>query len=287
MKTKAITKLIEEYDEYLSSLRHISCLGMNDKKIQESGSNADVKSVERYLTPKINDAHQQLINQFINNMIGKEIDFNDVRDIKNFICYPDFCVKSYIENPANLYKNRISIEKSVFIAPTYELNLKIDANSKVISPVASIVRIKRLELGPTINIFSLVEDEVDNYLLEEGIRNIIQRFKKEFGSEPNKNDLILLRNIAIKYILERIRNKEENSITCLYDNTAYLSYDFQASKKNICSRYNIYFSDKYISVSSVGTPWIFRGLEYFDNRIVVNKDGDDTIVPLICQRIKK
>lgn len=286
MEAKIFTKLIREYDDYLNSLRHVCSLRINNNYFKKMGINVGYKSVEAYLSPKINEAHQQTIDHFINGMLGNEIGFNDVREVREFIYYPDFYVKSHIDNPANLFKNCTSIEQTVLIAPVYELNLKIDDASKTIPRTAQILRIKRLELGPTTNVFSVIEEKIDNYMLEGGMRNMILRFRERFGSEPTKNDLILLRNITIKYLIEKVLVNRENGIECLYEEDAYLSYDYLASKFNICNRYNVSFKDKYTSLSTFDSPWIFRGLEYFDNRLMVTKNGNNNILPLTYQRTK-
>lgn len=283
MGDKIINELLTLYDEYLDTLRHISEFDLDIELVNRINGFTSSHDIEAFINGSIDDAHKELIDGFINKMFGI-IDLKDVRDLRTYIYYPDFNVKTYINNPANIYIKNITLEKAIIISPTYELNL-ISNNSAPRGRLL-VLRVKRLDLSPKICVFSCTSDTVDKFTFRCLENDLINKFKESFGSVPNKDDLVLLRSLSIKFILEKIKTDHENGMDVLFQGDSFISYDYGDTKKKICEEYNVAFEDIYRSLSSVNTPWTFRGLMNFDNRALL-PNQDNSVIPLSYMRTLK
>ena len=203
MGDKAINELLVMYDEYLDTLRHISGFKLNVDMANYVDSFSNVNETDKFLNEGVEGAHLAIIENFINNMIGT-INLSDVRDLRTFIYYPDFKVKTFINNPATLYSKNYIIEKAVIISPAYELNLVVNDTNKI-KGRTFVLRIKRLALSPKIDIFSCINDSVDEFTFNCLMNDLTRRFKARYGICPNNDDLVLLKNISIRYIFEKIK----------------------------------------------------------------------------------
>lgn len=278
MEDKIINEILNLYDEYLDTLRHISGFNLDVDKINRINGFSSVQETDKYLGRGISDAHSELIDEFIRNMLGT-IDFNEVSNLRTYIYYPDFKIKTYINNPANVYTKNFSLEKAVIISPVYELNL-VRGSYRTRTEV---LRMKRLSVSPKVDVLSCKKESIDSYAFKCLERDLINRFKKKFGSTPNSDDLILLRNIAIKYILENLKGRQDIGNEVLYQEDAIVSYDYDKTKKSISDEYSINYNDTYKSKSNVTTPWIYRGLVNFDNREIFSHQ-DNSVIPLSYMR---
>lgn len=281
MGDKIINEILDLYDEYLNTLRHISGFNLDVEKVNKINGFASIQETDKYLNMGISDVHLELMNEFIRKMLGT-IKLSEVSDLKTYIYYPDFKVKTYINNPANMYAKSSSLEKTIIICPLYELNLVMRSYRSR----SEVLRIKRLALSPRIDVLSRSIDSVDNFAFKCLERDLVNRYKKRFGALPNKDDLVLLRSIAIKYIFENLKDKKDNGIDSLYQSDVYVSYDYAKTKKSISDEFNVTYNDSYKSASGINTPWIYRELLEFDNREIISRQ-DNSVVPLTYMRTRK
>lgn len=283
MEDRIINEVLNLYDEYMDTLRHISGFNLDVEKVNRINGFSSIQDTDKYLNRGINNAHLELIDEFIRNMLGL-INLSEVSNLRTYIYYPDFKVKTHINNPANIYTKSSSIEKAIIISPVYELNLV--SGSYTIGSRLSILRIKRLALSPKIDVFSCISDTIDSFIFKCLEKELINRYKRKYGAVPSADDLVLLRNIAIKYINENLKSDHENDISSLYQEGSFVSYDYRETKKKICDEYEVTFNDTYKSKSNINTPWIYRELVHFDNREIISSQ-DGSVVPLSYMRTRK
>ncbi len=283
MGDKVINELLVMYDEYLDTLRHISGFKIDTDLANYVNSFSSMNETDKFLNEGVEGSHLAIIEQFINNMIGT-INLSDVRDLRTFIYYPDFKVKTYINNPATLYRNNSAIEKATIISPAYELNLVVNDINKI-EGRTFVLRIKRLALSPKVDVFSCINDSVDELTFNCLVKDLTRRFKTRYGVDPNYDDLVLLKSISIRYIFEKIKRKGKNGLDVFTRDDAFVSYDYNATKKNICDMYGVSYKDNYKSKSNINNPWIYRDLVNFDNREVVERDK--SVIPLTYMRTRK
>lgn len=281
MEEKKIKKIVKEYDLYLNTLKHVSCLNLNNDQIRSSANNIESNSIESYLQLGINEAHERVINRILKNMLDRGLVLDDLKDIHHFVVYPDFKVLTHIDNPANLFKNTSSLEKTVLIVPCYELNLELH-DSQDTSSYTPVLCIKRLVLGPSASVISQTYDKVNSSRLEQGTNRLALEFRKKIKSQPTKDDLLRLKSLVIKYLRESVKGSPE-SIDFFKGDMIYCSYDYIKTKMNICRRYKVNYKDQYASRSEDKTPWLFDGLSYYDNRKMEGK-VEKKLVPLAFQR---
>lgn len=268
---ESVTKV---YDDVLSSFKHVSSLCIEKENFTQAIKMLDSASVE--LDKDIVRAHQC----FIGDVVTTAVD-SDFSEAMQCVMYPNFKVKTYVPNVYYYFSDNYSLEKSVMMLKKYVLNLIIDDEENKLdtsSRVLNILQIEKIDIGSTHSFYTIRRYAIGLKMFYNLYLSILKN--RGFGM-PKQDEMVYLNNLAIDQglmVMEPFETSKEGEF--IIKNS-----DYEMFKKYIKNKYKISFNEKCIMPNGVeNTVWLYKDVEKFDNRPLVDIDNKDTVVPLSYQR---
>ena len=263
------------YDDVLSKFKHISSLSIDKEEFIKMIKMADSNQV--VYDKDIARAHQC----FIGDIITTSID-GCFGDALTLIKYPKFKVKTYIPNPYYYFKDNYSLEKSVMMLKKDVLNLIInDNNSKLdlSSHVLNILQLERINIEPIGSFYTLRRYAIGAKMFYNLYNKVV--LKNRGVGMPMPDEKVYLDNLAIDQgllIMEPLEVVEDGEFVIK-------ASEYAMFKKYIKDRYKIEFSDEFIMPNGEkNTVWLYKDIERYDNRSLVEVGHKMEVLPLSYQR---
>lgn len=269
--------VVKVYDEVLSSFKHISSLSLEREEFTKILKTMDSKSIK--LDKDIIRAHQCFIAYVITTAAT-----SGFSEAKQAVMYPNFMAKTYLPNPYFYFKDNYSLEKSVIMLKKYVLNLIIEEEDKKLdrsSQVLNFLQIEKIDADPYS--FYTLRRCVIGLSMFYNLYNKVVLKNRGFGM-PKPDEMVYLNNIAIDQGLLVMGSFEST----LEGEFIIKNQDYLTLKKYIKDKYKIDFCDQCIMPNGEeNTVWLYKDIEKYDNRPLIDIGNKVEVLPLSYQRTLK
>lgn len=266
--------VVKVYDSVLSGFKHISSLSIERENFIKMMKVMDSKSIK--YDKDIKRAHQCFIADVMTSAA-----MSGFAEAKQAIMYPKFKVKTYVPNPYYYFNDSYSLEKSVMMLKKYVLNLIIeddDVKLDTSNQVLNVLQIEKIDVEPYS--FYTLKRYVIGLNMFYNLYNRVVLKNRGFGM-PKPDEMVYLNNIAIDQgllVMEPLEVMEDGEFVIK-------NQDYKTFKKYIKDKYKIDFNDDCTMPNGEeNTVWLFKDIEKYDNRPLVDIGRKVEILPLGYQR---
>ena len=273
-------RILHQYDEELQTLRSTDDLNINKLEYNKRISQLNKQDILAFATGKITNLNEELIGRILTKC-GTNANTKELLEIKNYIDYPDFTVKTNIKNPFDIYNVPNSIEQSLMITPIYELNFILPTRSK---DTLKVILIRKMEIIPGVNRIYIKLVLIDKNEFDNICRNIMVNYimstKKDINDDENK----YLKSIAISKLVKE-HNILDNNYDYFFDTDAFNSYSYQEFITLLKLKYGIIFNESFTTnTGERKNIWITSNYYQFDNRPIVEINDKKVTLSLELQK---
>lgn len=275
MNQKIEEAVVKVYDDVLTKFKHISLLCIERENFEELLKKEDPKSFT--FDKDIVRTHQCFIADVITTAAT-----SGFAEAKQAIMYPNFKFRTYMPNPYYYFKDNFSLEKSVMMLKKYVLNLvikndgsKLDSSNQVLN----VLQIEKIDIGPMNSFYTLRRFVIGLNMFYNLYNRVVLKYRGV--GMPCPEEIVYLNNIAIDQgllVMEPFEVVEDGEFV-INDS------EYKMLKKFIKDKYQIDFKDEFIMPNGEeNTVWLYKDIERFDNRPLVEIGNKVEILPLSYQR---
>lgn len=267
--------VVKVYDDVLSKFKHVSTLSFDKDNYIKM-----IKMLENnnlVLDKDIMRAHQCFIGDVITTATSGKFS-----EALQAIKYPSFNVLTYVPNLCYYHRDNFSMEKSVIMLKKYVLNLVInDEKSKLDSSdeVLNVLQIEKIDIDGIYSFYTLKRYAIGLNMFYNLYNRVVLK-NRGYGM-PTKDEIVYLDNIAIDQgllVMDPLEVIQDGEFIIKEE-------DYPMLKKYIKDKYKIDFKDKFIMPKGEeNNVWLYKEIERFDNRPLVNVGDKKEIVPLSYQK---